>query len=276
MESKIRAIDVWANYWTEDFFKSYRPLGEVYEKMGMIGQVTDLDKLAADTQNSGVEKIIISATDVPGNPVGNKKVADAISLFSDFLIGCASINPMSGEDALVELKRSSEFYGFRALKILPFVHGIAPSHGNYNQVYEECIRLGMPVIFLTGHQATMVPSDIGRPNHLDDIALRFPELIMIAGPGGWPWTDELIALAWKHPNLYIHSVVAPPPFRDQYLSSSLIQYANGLGKEKVVWGTGYPFMGHAEPLSEVSETLLEPDVQKAFLWKNASFIWGWN
>ena len=58
--------------------QSAKWLASLGEKMGMTGQVTDLDKLAADTQNSGVEKIIISATDVPGNPVGNKKVADAI------------------------------------------------------------------------------------------------------------------------------------------------------------------------------------------------------
>jgi len=275
IESKTRAIDVWANYWTDDFFKAYTPLGEVYEKMGLSGQVTDLDKLALEAETSGVEKIIISATDVPGNPSGNKKVSEEISSFSELLVGCASVNPMAGSDAVEEIKRSAEEYGFRAVKILPFIHGMAPNHGNYNQIYETCINLDLPVLFLTGHQATMVPSEIGRPSHLDEVALRFPELVIIAGPGGWPWTDELIALSWKHPNLYIHSVIAPNPFRDQYLSSSLINFANGLGRNKVVWGTGYPFMGHLEPLDAITSTQLDSDAQNAFLWKNASGIWGW-
>ena len=38
---------------------------------------------------------------------------------------------------------------------------------------------------------------------LDDVALDFPDLTLIAYHAGWPYTEELIALCGKHKNLYL-------------------------------------------------------------------------
>jgi len=34
------------------------------------------------------------------------------------------------------------------------------------------------------------------------VALDFPELVIMAGHIGYPWTTEMIALATKYPNVY--------------------------------------------------------------------------
>ena len=36
-----------------------------------------------------------------------------------------------------------------------------------------------------------------------DVALAFPELAIVGGHIGYPWTDEMISLATKYPNVYI-------------------------------------------------------------------------
>jgi len=274
---ELRATDVWANYWPDIFFTAYRPLGEVYDKMGISGHATNIGALLAEAENTGVEKIIISATDVPNAPSTNKDVADAISNHKDVLIGCASLNPSNGAETNVrELKRCVEVDDFRALKVLPFLHGLPPNHAGYLPLYETCVDLGIPLLVLTGHQALLVPSDIGRPSHIDDIALRYPELTIVAGPGGWPWTDELIALASKHSNLFIHTVIAPPAMRDQYLPSQLLHYINTLGIGKVMWGTGAPFMSYVSPLETLESIAIDPAARRAFLWDTAARIWGWD
>ncbi len=48
-----------------------------------------------------------------------------------------------------------------------------------------------------------MPSEVGRPIYLDQVALDFPELAIVAGHIGYPWTDEAVAVATKHPNVYI-------------------------------------------------------------------------
>ncbi len=270
---KLRAVDVWANYWTEEFFAAYRPLGEVYDKMGMAGQASRLEKLVQEAPAAGVEKVIISATHVANAPSGNEEVARAIAPYANVLVGCASVDPQLSS-AVDDVKRAAEEFGFRALKVLPFLHELPPNDPRYLPIYEACVDLNLPVIFLTGHQATKVSSEIGRPAHIDDIALRYPELKMIAGPGGWPWGDELIALAWKHENVFIHSVIAPEPFRDQYLPSQLLHFLQTLGSNKLVWGTGYPFMTHAGPLEDAKALNVSSEARDAFLWGNAARIWG--
>jgi len=35
------------------------------------------------------------------------------------------------------------------------------------------------------------------------VALTFPELTIVAGHIGHPWTDEMIGLAWKHERVFI-------------------------------------------------------------------------
>ena len=45
---------------------------------------------------------------------------------------------------------------------------------------------------------------------LDEVAVDFPELTIIACPPGWPWVHELIAVAWRHPNVYLDISGIPP------------------------------------------------------------------
>lgn len=50
----------------------------------------------------------------------------------------------------------------------------------------------------------MMPSEYGRPiPYLDDVAREFPDLKIVGGHVGFPWTNEIIAMAMKHPNVYI-------------------------------------------------------------------------
>jgi len=42
-----------------------------------------------------------------------------------------------------------------------------------------------------------------RPIYLDRVALDFPELVIVAGHIGYPWTGEAVAAATKHVNVYI-------------------------------------------------------------------------
>lgn len=49
-----------------------------------------------------------------------------------------------------------------------------------------------------------LPADPGRPiPYVDEVALTFPQLKMVCGHVGYPWTDEMVSLAWKYDNIYI-------------------------------------------------------------------------
>lgn len=64
---------------------------------------------------------------------------------------------------------------------------------------------------------------------------------------GWPWVEELVALAWKHRNVYIGTSAHHP----KYWDPALVAFANTRGRGKVLWGTDYPVMDYGDALAAI-------------------------
>lgn len=267
-----RVADVWANWWDDALFKALPDLDDLYARLGIRDRAgTTVERLLEEAGTGAVDRIVLSATAFPGSPVDNDAVADIVRQTPEKLVGCASVDPLLGMAAVRELRRAVEELGFRALKLLPFLYDRPPNDAAYYPLYAACVDLGIPVLVLTGHTAVKRRSEVGRPLHLDDVALHFPELTIIAGHGGYPWTDELISLAWKHANLYIDT----SGHRPKYLPPSLRHFLNSYGREKVMFGTGYPLMDFAGPIEEACEMDLRTEALNGYLWGNAARVWGW-
>lgn len=267
-----RSADIWANWWDPAFFRSLPEFDDLYRKIGLSARAgVSPDQLVREIKSAKLDRVVLSATAFPASPVANDRVADIVAQLPETLVGCASVDPRTGMDAVRELRHTVETYGFQGLKLLPFLYDRPPNDAIYYPLYAACVDLGIPALILTGHTATMRPSEFGRPLYLDDIALHFPELTIIAGHAGYPWTDELISLAWKHPNLYIDT----SGHRPQYFPPALRHYLNSYGREKVLFGTGYPLTEFASPIEEAQELGLKPESLEMFLWGNAARIWGW-
>lgn len=120
-----------------------------------------------------------------------------------------------------------------------------------------------------GHTGPLRPSEVGRPiPYLDEVALDFPELVIVAGHIGYPWTQEMIAVATKHENVYIdtsaYSVRRYPP--------ELVQYVKSHGKTKVMFGTNYPMIDAARALEGIDDLGLDAETRALFLSGNAARI----
>ncbi len=173
--------------------------------------------------------------------------------------------------AVRELRCLVTEHGFAAVKFLPFLYDLAPNDRAYFPLYAAAAELDVPVLVLTGHTAVLRPNETGRPQYLDDVALFFPELTIIAGHAGYPWTDELVGLAWKHERLFIDT----SGHRPKHFPPQLLRFMSSYGSTKVLFGTGWPMMDPAVPLADVDDLGLRPDVVERYLWSNAAGIWGW-
>ena len=267
-----RVADIWANWWDAGFFSAHPPMAKLYQRLGMNARTTlGLDDLLAEAKAGGVARVLISSTAFPGSPVDNDAVARLVARAPEVLVGCASVDPRDGMRAVRELRRAVREHGFRALKLLPFLYDEAPNSRIYFPLYAECVDLGIPVLVLTGHTAVLARSEVGRPGYLDDVALFFPELAIVAGHAGHPWTDELISLAWKHANVYIDT----SGHRPKYFPPQLVQYLKSYGRDKVMFGTGYPLMDYAQAVAEMRALELRPEALDNVLWATAARLWGW-
>jgi len=264
--------DCWANLWPAELFAAYPPMAALYRRLRIEPRMAlTLHDILREAREAALSRVVISATAFPGSPATNRAVAEAVAEAPDLLVGCASVDPREGMDAVRELRRAVRDDGLRGLKLLPFLYGRPPNDAIYYPLYAACIDLGIPALVLTGHTAVRERNEVGRPLHLDDVALHFPELRLVAGHAGFPWTDELISLAWKHENLFIDTSGHQP----KHFPASLTHFMDRHGRGKVMFGTGHPLMSYDRPLAEVRAMGLRPESLHAFLWGTAASVWGW-
>ncbi|MBP6824838.1 MAG: amidohydrolase family protein, partial [Acidobacteria bacterium] len=104
--------------------------------------------------------------------------------------------------------------------------------------------------------------------YLDEVALVFPELKIVAGHIGHPWTDEMIGVAWKHENVYIDTSAYLP----RYYPPQLLHYLKTYGQDKVLFGTNFPMLSLEKCVQQVNELGLADDVKAKFLFQNAQRV----
>ncbi|MGI9286703.1 MAG: amidohydrolase family protein, partial [Pseudomonadales bacterium] len=115
------------------------------------------------------------------------------------------------------------------------------------------------------------PSETGRPiPYIDEVALEFPELKIIGGHIGYPWTQEMIAVATKHENVYIDTSA----YTAKRYPPELVHYMSGHGRKKVMFGTNYPMITPVKALENLDELGLDDEAKKLFLSGNATRVFG--
>jgi predicted TIM-barrel fold metal-dependent hydrolase len=75
----------------------------------------------------------------------------------------------------------------------------------------------------------------------------------------------MIAMAWKHENVFI-GVDAYAP---KHWQSQLVHYLNTYGKQKVLFGTDWPVIDPERAVAEIRELKLRPDAAKLLMRDNA-------
>ena len=203
-----------------------------------------------------------------GDLISNAEVAAFVQTFPDRLRPVAGADLNKPMEAVRELRdRVDE--GFVALRLVPWLWDLPPTDRRYYPLYAACIDLGIPFCTQVGHTGPLRPSETGRPiPYIDQIALDFPELVIVCGHIGYPWTTEMIAVADKHPNVYIdtsaYSANRYPP--------ELVAYMNGRGSHKVMFGTNYPMIMPEKALRDLDRLDLSAEVKDAFLADNAKHV----
>ena len=233
-------IDAWAQHCTlshmqEPMFDSLRRwVGE-----GPFGDELPVSATVAAMDAADVGKSLISAWVATHKVmISNDEVAHFIAGYPDRLVGIGSVNISRPMQAVAEIRRCVEGLGFKGIRVLPWLWEKPPTDRLFYPVYTACCDLSIPFCTQIGHTGPLMDSEVGRPIYLDRVALDFPGLVIVGGHIGYPWTEEAIAVATKHPNVYIdmsaYTVRRYPP--------QLVQYIRSNGSRKVLFGSNYPMI----------------------------------
>ncbi|MBZ0121764.1 MAG: amidohydrolase family protein [Sandaracinaceae bacterium] len=221
-------------------------------------------------RSAGVTRAVACGWHGPrGAIISNDEVAELVRAAPDLFVGLASVDLAQPMAAVRELRRAVRELGLIGLRMLPWIWGLPPNDRRYYPLYAECVELGVPFCLQVGHTGPLRTSEVGRPiPYLDDVALDFPELVIVAGHIGWPWTSEMIALATKYPNVYIDTSAYKPSRYPQ----ELVQFMSRHGRKKVLFGTNYPMIMPHAALPEVASLGLDDEARRLFLHDNAARV----
>ncbi|MEZ4300600.1 MAG: amidohydrolase family protein [Polyangiaceae bacterium] len=261
-------IDVWMQHPTVRFqgHEMFEPLRR-WAGLTVPTEELPVEMTLAAMDAAGVQHGILSAWHGPdGALIGNDEVARFVAVNPERLSGLASVDLRAPMKAVRELRRCVKELGFKGLRVLPWLWELPPNHRRYYPLNAECVELGIPFCTQVGHTGPLRSSEMGRPiPYLDDVALDFPDLVIVGGHIGYPWTEEMVALARKYPNVYIdtsaYTIRRYPP--------ELVRYLQKDGRRKVLFGSNYPMILPHKALEELESLKLDEEARALFLSGNA-------
>jgi len=208
----------------------------------------------------------------------NEEVARIAAENSDIMIPFASIDPAKGRAGAREARRLVREFGVRGFKFHPTMQGFYPNDRMAYPLYEAIAEEGAITLFHTGQTGVGAGMRGGmgmrlkfsNPIYLDDVAVDFPDMPIILAHPSFPWQEEALSVATHKPNVYIDMSGWSP----KYFPPILVQYANTLLKDKMLFGSDWPAITPDRWLSDFAKIEIRDEVRPRILKENAKKLLG--
>lgn len=171
--------------------------------------------------------------------VDDTYVAEYVARHPDKLIGFQALDPtVDGWEN--EMRDGHQKLELRGIKLMPMYAGFQPDDQRLDPLWKYATRHQLPVLLHTGTTfVAQAPLECTLPRHLDQVAIRFPEVKIIMAHLGHPYEYECVAVIRKHPNVY--SDISALHYRPFQLYHSLMLVQEYGVWNKLLFGSDYPF-----------------------------------
>ena len=271
----MKVIDFRARPNIAEYAAYLRPrLEDIAKQTGEFGRYAAPDEtvngFVDQLVTAGVELAVVAARSRIAQDgsweLTNDLGAEWVAPHKDHLVPFGGIDVTDISFALAESERCIEHLGFRGLCIDPFQVGITADHERLSPIYELCEKEGAAVaVTMGGMPGINQPLRCGDPIALDEVAQSHPDLTLIGSHSGWPFTNTMVAVAWRRPNVFFENSFyhfAPG-------AEILVQAANEMIGKKMLYASAYPFRPIAETLENFKSLGMATEVMADVLYNNA-------
>jgi uncharacterized protein len=209
--------------------------------------------------------------------VSNDEMLEAAERNSDVLIPFVMVDVWREHAGAAEAERLIKA-GARGFKFHPPTGGYYANDQRLYELYEVIAAARLPALFHTGQTAVGqgagagggVRLKYGNPIYLDDVAVDFPDMPIIMAHPSFPWQEEALAVALHKAQVFIDLSGWSP----KYFPPQLVQYANTLLKNKVLFGSDHPMITTDRWLSDFLIAGFREEVHALILKENAAKLLG--
>jgi predicted TIM-barrel fold metal-dependent hydrolase len=197
----------------------------------------------------------------------------ALEKHPERFVGSIACDPNTGMEGIRAIVRAYETYGIRAVTAFPAgTHPqVAINDKTMYPIYSKCVELGLPIFCCAGVPGPRLRFAAQHVELIDEVCFDFPELVFVTRHGCEPWTDLIVKLMLKWPNLhYSTSAFAP-----RYYPKAIVDYANTRGADKVIYAGYFPMGLSLERIvTELPAVPFATSVWPGFLRNNAARVLG--
>jgi predicted TIM-barrel fold metal-dependent hydrolase len=230
-----------------------------------------IELLLSEMKRAGITRGVVvgRATDKLGT-IANSDVAEIVAEHPETFVPVGSAHPADRRQAVRQIEEARRL-GCRLVNLEPGALS-PPIHVDDRRlypIYAYCEDERVPLIVMCGGAAG---PDISytAPQRIDRVLSDFPELVVVASHGGWPWVQEVLHVAFRRPNLYVSPdmYLGLPGMHDYLLA------ANGFLADRFLFGTAYPFCP-LEPYADWFRSLpIKAAAMDRILYANAARLLG--
>jgi predicted TIM-barrel fold metal-dependent hydrolase len=279
----MRKIDLHCYPGTQPWIDSQGPFVEAlaaYWKREWVAK--DEGEVVNEFDAANVEAVLVafdteSITGAP--PCSNDYVAGMRDRHPGTILQAwAAVDPLKGPAAIEEARRAVLELGVLGFHFHPIMGHFSVDDPSLAPLFEAIEGLGVAVMIDVGTtgMGAGLPGGMGskirhaHPLAIDELAANFPGLTIIAAHPGWPWVEEMTAVALHKGNVYWElSGWAPKHFPE-----SLKRDIRGRLRDKVMFGSDYPSLPYERIFREWEELDYSDEVMEGIFHANAERVLG--
>jgi predicted TIM-barrel fold metal-dependent hydrolase len=240
------------------------------------------EEVVNDFAHARVEAVLVALdleTTIGTPPCSNDFVSAMQRRHADRIIQAwAAVDPFKNEEAIREARRAIAELGMLGFHFHPIMGHFAVNNRRLYPLFEVINALKVPVMIdvgTTGMGAGM-PGGMGaklrdaHPSAIDELAADFPHLTIIAAHPGWPWVDEMTAIALHKGNVYWELSGWAP----KYFPAQLKVDIRSRLKDKVMFGSDYPSLPYERLFREWNELRYTDEIMDGIFHGNAERVLG--
>jgi len=240
------------------------------------------DEVVQEFTDAGVEAVLVALdleTTIATPPVTNEYVAGMWKRHPERIIQAwGALDPFKGEVAIQQAKHAIQNLGLLGFHFHPIMGHFAVNDRQFYPLWETIVALGAPVMIDVGTtgMGAGVPGGLGakirhaHPLAIDELAADMPGLKIVAAHPGWPWGDEMTAVALHKGNVYWELSGWAPKYFPELLKKDI----RGRLKDKIMFGSDYPSLPYDRIMNEWDELGYKPEIMEKVFHKNAEDFLG--
>ncbi len=272
------AIDVHTHAWKsalqvdDKLTESQEAMGRYFRYQPQHQTVPEMAEMYRELKMA----FVVFTVDSPREPrkISNEEIAELAHKNSDVAIPFASISPHRGAEGVAAARRLIRDYKVRGFKFHPSVQEFFPNDRLAYPLYEVIAEAKLPALFHTGQTGVGAKTRGGggirlkysNPLYLDDVAADFPDMPIILAHPSFPWQEEALSVATHKPQVYIDLSGWSP----KYFPPILVQYANTLLRDRILFGSDYPVIAPGKWVEEFEKLPIKPEVRALIMKENAA------